>query len=64
MGHTAVITFRDSENPNAWTPKVSGSTLYGQTFQLLQLHFHWDKRATHVDQSMDCMESGWPLRCI
>lgn len=47
-GHTAVISFKDSNTPNAWTPKVSGSVLYGQTYQLLQLHFHWDKRTTHV----------------
>ena len=47
-GHTAVIRFRDSKTPNAWAPKVSGSVVYGQSFQLLSMHFHWDKRAKHI----------------
>lgn len=34
-GHTAVISFRDSKTPNAWTPKISGSALYGESFPLL-----------------------------
>jgi carbonic anhydrase len=42
-GHTAVITLKDSKRPNPWNPKISGSVVSGDEYQLMQLHFHWDR---------------------
>ena len=41
-GHTAVLSLKDSRQPNSWLPKISGSVVGGDKYQLLQLHFHWD----------------------
>lgn len=42
-GHTAVLLLSDSQRPNPWTPKISGSVVGRDKYQLTQLHFHWDK---------------------
>lgn len=47
-GHTAIIKLRDSSQPNVWIPQLTGTVVNGQVYQLLQLHFHWDKRSTHI----------------
>lgn len=47
-GHTAVIQLRDSMTPNAWTPKMSGSVVGNDEFQLTQLHFHWDRTDARI----------------
>lgn len=46
-GHTAVVSLKDSRRPNAWLPKISGSVVGGDKYQLLQLHFHWDSNVRH-----------------
>lgn len=47
-GHTAVVSLRDSRRPNAWLPKISGSVVGGDKYQLLQLHFHWDSNVSMI----------------
>ena len=42
-GHTAIITLKDSKRPNPWNPKISGSVVSEDEYQLIQLHFHWDR---------------------
>ena len=60
-GHTAVVSLRDSRRPNAWLPKISGSVVGGDKYQLLQLHFHWDANVRTVlrtfSRLLDCSKN-------
>jgi carbonic anhydrase len=46
-GHTAEIRLKGSDKLNNAIPQLSGSAVGFNKFQLQQIHFHWNRNASH-----------------
>ena len=42
-GHSAVIHFDDCDQVQDWAPRLMGNAVEQNTYQLIQVHFHWDR---------------------
>ena len=47
-GHTAMLTIEDTESANVDAPMITGTAVGFNVFQLGQIHFHWNRNATHA----------------
>lgn len=47
-GHTAMLTIKNGEESNIDAPMITGTAVGFNVFQLGQIHFHWDRNATHA----------------
>lgn len=47
-GHTAQISLKGSDELNNAFPQLSGSAVGFNKFQLQQIHFHWNRNASHA----------------
>lgn len=45
-GHTAKMFLDGTNQPNDWSPKLTGSVVNHDIYQFNELHFHWDENDT------------------